>query len=74
MNDNDTIVKLWEIFEPDLPSKAKKNERAYEYLNAILDTGLEVDFTTLKGENEHLDSAIEEIVCNDDDDELDYDE
>lgn len=68
MNDNVMVLTVWELFDEDIPA-SKKNDRAYDYLRALEDTGVELDLPLLKGENSSLDNAIAKM--RDEDEEYD---
>lgn len=76
MNDNVMVLTIWELFEEDVPA-SKKYDRAYDFLRALEDTGVEVDLPLLKGENGYLDHAISKMHDEDEtyeDEEYEEDE
>lgn len=68
MNDNIMILTIWELFEDDI-QPAKKADKAYDYLRSLEDTGVEVDYNLLEGENPYLDQAIAKLHDDEEDEE-----
>lgn len=67
------LLDLWESVVEYLPS-AKREDVAIRLVQIFADKGLdEKDFATIKGEDQHIDSAIESLFEGEEDEEDYYD-
>ena len=70
----EVILNIWEIFYEYLPA-SKRNDAAVRYLKILLNQDIEIsDLDGIRGEDEHLDYAIERLTEDIDYDENEYDE
>lgn len=69
------LLEVWELFCDIIPP-AKRNDHAVKFLSIFIDQGLEVDdLEDIRGEDEHIDNALDELKEElDIDDESEYDE
>ena len=68
------VLEIWELVSEYLPAN-RKEDVANKMVKLFADTGLdEDDFESIKGEDGHLDTAIDNFHEGDnDEDEIDYD-
>lgn len=66
------VLEIWELIVEHLPS-AKREEVANKVVKIFSDYGVEqADFESVKGEDSHLDAAIDNIYEMADVDDYDY--
>jgi hypothetical protein len=76
--DNSVIIDLWELISVGAPN-TKKEDLAIRLVTLLAREGVEkTDFNSVRGEDEHLDSAVDHYFSEDSeddyDDDYDYDE
>jgi len=71
-----SLLEIWEIFSDYVPA-GKRNDVAVKFLRVFTEQDIDVsDLDEVRGEDEHLDYALDELESNDDfdQDESKYDE
>jgi hypothetical protein len=67
----ETVLDIWEVFVEHLPA-AKKNDLAVRFLTILVDQEVDLsDLEDIRGEDEHLDHAFDQLL-DDQDDPEDY--
>jgi hypothetical protein len=70
--DGTIILDLWELIVEHIPNN-KREDVANKVIKIFADAGFEAaDFETVRGEDSHLDAAIDNIKEEVDDDEYDF--
>ena len=65
------ILELWEMFSEHLPA-SKRADLAVRYLKLLADHDIDLDeLDDLKGEDEHIDHAFEQLANDEDNDDYD---
>lgn len=68
--DNSVIIDLWELISDNVPNN-KKEDLAIKLVTILAREGVEkTDFNSIRGEDDHLDNAVDHYF-NDEDDEYD---
>ena len=69
-----TVLEIWNVFCDYLPP-AKRADLAVKFVKTLMDEDIELgDLDDIRGEDEHLDHAIDELGEDDNIDEEEYDE
>lgn len=72
MADSTVILDLWELIVEYIPN-GKREDVANKFVKIFADAGVEdADFESVKGEDPHLDTAIDNIKEESDEEEYDF--
>jgi hypothetical protein len=71
--DNSIIIDLWELMSDGAPNN-KKEELAIRFVTLLAREGVEKgDFNAVRGEDDHLDNAVDHYFSDESNDSDDYD-
>lgn len=71
---SESMLEIWEMFSEHLPP-AKRDQLALRFVKILMDHDVEIsDIEDIRGEDEHLDHALEHLESLDDEDEDDDEE
>lgn len=71
---NDNILEIWEIFGENMQA-ARRNDVALRFINWLVDNDVELEsLEELRGQDEHLDFAIDQLQMENNDEEYDDNE
>lgn len=73
---SESVLEIWEMFAEHLPP-AKRDQFAVRFIKILTDHEIEIsDLEDIRGEDEHLDHALDQLesIDEDDDEEEYYDE
>lgn len=68
----ESVLEIWEIFSEHVPA-GKRNDLAVRFLKLIVDQDIDLaDLDIIRGEDEYLDYAFEQLLEDEADDVLEY--
>lgn len=71
---NDNILEIWEMFGENMQA-ARRNDVALRFINWLVDNDVELEsLEELRGQDEHLDFAIDQLQMENNDEEYDDNE
>lgn len=71
---NDNILEIWEIFVENMQA-ARRNDVALRFINWLVDNDVELEsLEELRGQDEHLDFAIDQLQIENNEEEYDDNE
>ena len=71
---NDNILEIWEIFVENMQA-ARRNDVALRFINWLVDNDVELEsLEELRGQDEHLDFAIDQLQMENNEEEYDDNE
>lgn len=71
---NDNILEIWEIFGENMQA-SRRNDVALRFINWLVDNDVELEsLEELRGQDEHLDFAIDQLQMENNDEEYDDNE